>query len=762
MNSNNQINQNESSFLDQYENIKSIITNNVKFLAISGFIIFTLFFINLLNIDKSYTTFTKIKILEEKETSAFALEGMMNLSSPLSNDKEVENEVEIIKSKNVLEKIVSDLYLNQKYTKNNFFGNTSYNQFNSPINIEVSGNHKINFNLNFKDENQFEISNDDITPKMFELDKPFIFGSDTVEINYTGIIPMEELIGNEFSFSKNELYLSYISLKRRLNIKLVTESILEISISGSDFYLNEKIINAVLDTYKSDREIDKRIVSQNTSYFLADRIDILKDEIKILENSLSSIKKDGDIFDMQAKNIVYGDQKMKSASMNFEVETQELLAKSFLQKLNQQNENELLPLPIDLGLENEKLSSFTSEYNELIKTKQALLTGRTDKNPEIQFINSQLNGLLKSLQNSLNQYISSLTLKKQKLNDYKNSIEYDYHKLNDVELTVLRLTKELEVKSNILLFLFQRLEENDLKLSAKSPIYKILDFTYTDFSKPTPKPSLYLIAGFLIAIFIPLGFVIIKQFLNNKISDKNSVERILNSNIPIIGEIPEFGKNLKTQLKTIHEAFRLVRTNLFFTLKKDEKVILITSSIKGEGKSLVSVNLAKNLASLNENKVIVLGLDLRNPQLHSSLNIERNSSLGLTNYLIDGSIDLNPMIEKVENIDIIQSGPIPPNPTELLLSNNLNQLLEVLKSKYDYIILDTAPCLLVSDTLNFTKLSDQTIYVTRSNHTDVKVISYINKLYEDNSFNKLSLVINGVPEHNLNYGYSYGYEHSKQ
>ena len=156
-------------------------------------------------------------------------------------------------------------------------------------------------------------------------------------------------------------------------------------------------------------------MSQNTSYFLADRIDILKDEIKILENSLSNIKKDGDIFDMQAKNIVYGDQKMKSASMNFEVETQELLAKSFLQKLNQQNENELLPLPIDLGLENEKLSSFTSEYNELIKTKQALLTGRTDKNPEIQFINSQLNGLLKSLQNSLNQYISSLTLKNKNL-----------------------------------------------------------------------------------------------------------------------------------------------------------------------------------------------------------------------------------------------------------------------------------------------------------------------------------------------------------
>jgi capsular exopolysaccharide synthesis family protein len=172
----------------------------------------------------------------------------------------------------------------------------------------------------------------------------------------------------------------------------------------------------------------------------------------------------------------------------------------------------------------------------------------------------------------------------------------------------------------------------------------------------------------------------------------------------------------------------------------------------------VSVNTAKTLASLNNNKVLLVGLDLRNPQLHTALNISRNSSLGLSNFLMDNTIKIDSITEKVGEIDVIQSGPIPPNPTELLLSSNLQEIIKIAESKYDYVILDTSPCILVSDTLNFSKLASQTIYVTRSNHTDNNLLNYVNKLYSDKVFNKLSIVINGISDANLNYGYSYGYD----
>lgn len=758
MNSQNKNTQDETSFLEIFETIKTLVKNNKRFLLTTSIIFFISFAFYIIKTPKSYTTYSKIKILEDEDNSAFSVESMMNFSSPTSNSQEVKDEIEIITSKNVLEKVVTKLNLNDSYTKESFFNSKRYHFFNSPFILEISSEQKKLFYLNFENENKFVISNEEELSKTFSFDIPFVFLEDTIVISKSNSFIEEEVIGNTFIFKKDDPFIHFVSMGNRIKLDLITESIIKISLSGNHYKLNERIITTLLETYDLDRFTDKTIVFGRASAFLDERLNIIKDEIKVLESTLSEIRKSGDIFDMEAKNIVFGDQKMKSASMNFEVETQEILATSFLEKLNKQNTNEFLPLPFDIGINSLELTSFTNEFNELVSKKQGLLASRTVKNPDIKIINTQLNDLLASLQSSLSRYLSSLKLKKEKLSDYKKNIEYDYHKLNDVELTVLRLSKELEVKSNILLFLLQKLEENELKTSSKSPIFKVLDYTYTDLTKSSPKTLLSLIVGLILAICLPIGFVYIKHLFNTKISDKNSVERILNYNIPIIGEIPIINKDSADSQNTLIEAFRLLRTNLFFMLKKEEKTILVTSSIKGEGKSFVSVNTAKTLASLNNNKVLLVGLDLRNPQLHTALNISRNSSLGLSNFLMDNTIKIDSITEKVGEIDVIQSGPIPPNPTELLLSSNLQEIIKIAESKYDYVILDTSPCILVSDTLNFSKLASQTIYVTRSNHTDNNLLNYVNKLYSDKVFNKLSIVINGISDANLNYGYSYGYD----
>ena len=210
------------------------------------------------------------------------------------------------------------------------------------------------------------------------------------------------------------------------------------------------------------------------------------------------------------------------------------------------------------------------------------------------------------------------------------------------------------------------------------------------------------------------------------------------------------------------ESFRLIRTNLNYF--SNTQVILVTSSIQGEGKTFAAVNLAQSLCSVKNNKVLLLGLDLRNPKIHTMLNLDRKANQGITNYLVNGTIDLKTLVEKTNEVsfDFILSGPIPPNPTELLLSDNLIDIIEFGKQNYDYVLIDSAPCLLVSDTLNISKYADSTVYMTKSKHTKIKLIEYINKLSEDKSLNNIAVVINGCESGGslgYSYGYSYGYNY---
>ena len=264
------------------------------------------------------------------------------------------------------------------------------------------------------------------------------------------------------------------------------------------------------------------------------------------------------------------------------------------------------------------------------------------------------------------------------------------------------------------------------------------------------------------------------QSLDNKVHTKDQVQDIVGSGIPIIGEIPFINdKNSlnkifsSTSRSVITESFRILISNLNFTLfnnekKSNEKVILVTSTIKGEGKTIVSVNLAANL-SLNNSRVLLLGSDLRNPQIHKFLGVDKNVP-GISDLIVNEDLDWQDIKIKSNNIDIIVSGKIPPNPTELLSSNRFKQLVNLFRKNYDYIVVDSAPCLLVSDTFQISKIVDSTIYVVRSNFTENKLVKYIEDSNNQNKFNGLNIVINSVGSSNsysyaYKYGYGYGYKY---
>ena len=447
--------------------------------------------------------------------------------------------------------------------------------------------------------------------------------------------------------------------------------------------------------------------------------------------------------------------------MNFELETQTLLAKSFLTKLESQSNNELLPLPIEVGISNIELSSFTGDYNDLILTRSVLLKGRTEDNPEIYTLDNQLSNLLVNLKVSVNNYLSNLDIKRNTIEDYDRDLESQLYRLNDTELAIIRFSRDLEVKAKILLFLLEKKEENALKLAVNAPIFKVLDSTYTNYKDPSPKTNFILLLGFILSLILPFGFVYIKSILYDKIISKEGLEKIINNDIPVVGEIPMVADsliNLSNTRGILMESFRLIRTNLSYFSKN--KVILVTSSIQGEGKTFAAVNLAQSLCSVKNNKVLLLGLDLRNPKVHTMLGIGRKTNKGVTNYLVSDNIEIKSIIEKNDKVsfDFILSGPIPPNPTELLLSDKLVELVEFGKLNYDYVIIDSAPCLLVSDTLNIANYADTTLYMMKSKHTKIKLIDYINKLKEEDLLNNIAIVINGC-ESGDSFGYSYGYSY---
>ena len=770
------------SILDIVNEFKVLFFSNIKTIVFSGIAILFCSGLHLYNTPKQYVTYAKIKVLDEKETSAFVLEDMLDFSSGFKDKELLNNEIEIITSKNILEQVIKKLQLNHSYVKVGLVTNVSLPYDARPFSIEIASasDSSKDFDIDISvGQNTIANVNDEISSS-FMFGKTFVLGLDTLKISKSTAFNSIEENGGKYLFKVSSSYSVFQSLKSKILLNPVTDMVLGVSTKGTDPGLNVQIIESLLQAYASDGINDNKLISEGTSEFLSDRISLIKSEIGIIESALSEIKKKNDFIDISSINALFSSQKIISNDMTFEIETQTLIANSFLDKLKSQSINELLPLPIEVGISNSELSSFTGDFNKLVLERSALLKGRTKDNPEIYILDDQLSNLLLNLQVSVKNYLANLNLKSKKILDYDRDLESQLYVLNDTELTIVKFARDLEVKSKILLFLLEKKEENALKLAVNAPTFKVLDSTYTNYKDATPNTRRILLTGLLLALILPFGFVYLKTILYDKITYKVGLEKLLNSDIPVVGEIPMVENTLISLSNTrgaLMESFRLIRTNLNYFSKTE--VILVTSSIQGEGKTFAAVNLAQSLCSVKNNKVLLLGLDLRNPKIHTLLNLDRKANQGITNYLVNDTIDLKTLVEKNDQVsfDYILSGPIPPNPTELLLSDNLKDIIEFGKQNYDYVIIDSAPCLLVSDTLNISKYTDTTVYMTKSKHTKIKLIDYINKLHEDKSLNNIAVVINGCESggplgysygysYGYNYGYNYGYsaneDHSKK
>ena len=758
----------EIDLLDLINKIKTLIFQNIRFLLIGGLSIFLVTAIYLFNTSKEYHTFAKIKILEEQETSAFVLDDMMDFDSPFKDEEVLENEIEILKSKTIIESVIKQLKLTHIYSEKGFITANNLSYSDIPFYVSISESDKEQeFQIECKSDDEFTITNSNEKIVSFSFNKSFILDNDTLKITKSAEYT-NKVIGNIYSLNINNSYNTFLALQESIKYTAITDAVLQLSIKGQDPELNQLIIKTLLATYNNDGIADNKIIAESTSSFLKDRTKLIKTEILLIETTLSNIKKNNNVFDISAINTIFSNQKLVTNEVNFEIETQELLAKSFAKKLKTHNNTDLLPLPIEVGIQNSELSSFTNQFNSLVIERNKLLKGRTIDNPEIILLNNQLSDLLSNLNLSVNNYIKNIQLKKEKINDYDSNLESEFYKLNETELAIVRLKRELEVKASILLFLLEKQEENYLTLAIEYPTYKVLDTPHTNYDNASPNNIITLIIGLFLALLLPLITVFIKSILYTKITNIESLKENLDAEIPILGEIPISDQHLiqANTRGTLIESLRLIRTNLNYLLPKSEsgKVILVTSSIKGEGKTFAAINLAQSISSVKNTKVLVIGVDLRNPQIHRYINQTKDDSIGLTNYLNEKDIDYKKIIKNSSNLnfDIILSGPIPPNAAEILLNSKLGLLIEKVKKEYDFVILDSAPCLLVSDTLGIVNLVDTTIYLTKANHTDLKLIEYINHLSSEKIIKNPAIILNGVSTEGLLYNYGYGYGYDKE
>lgn len=517
------------------------------------------------------------------------------------------------------------------------------------------------------------------------------------------------------------------------------------------------ILNAVMDKYNEKGIEQKNDQNRMTAQFLSERIDILSDELSASEGELESFKERNELFDIGqntgytfSKKATYESQLIK-ARTDAEIlqMTRDFLSAS-------ENAYSLVPTTP----ENSMLATAITDYNQAVLQRLDLLQSAHPDNSMVKRLSEQIDTMRANILTSMSRTASSLNVRINDLEREMNSADSKLSNLPSQERELLKLNRDLTVKQQLFVFLLQQREQTALRLATAFPKGTLVDTAYT-LSKPVGlgKKAIALLALFF-GLLTPPIILFIRQLINDRFETRQDVESI--TNIPILGEmcIDRGGKSLvvtSESTSSTAELFRLLRSNLLFLLNDpNDHVVLVTSSTAGEGKSFISINLAASLALLNKN-VVLVGMDIRKPQLANYLNIA--PKFGLTQYLSSSSVLLNQIItplKSVPGLDVIVAGPIPPNPAELLISHKLDELVADLRKRYHYIILDTAPIGLVSDTFTLNRVADASIYVCRANYTSKKDLEEVNHIYENKRLKKMSIVVNGTASKK-----TYGYSHDR-
>ncbi len=754
------------------------------FFVIGVLIALVLAFLYLRYTPQLYQSKATIIIKDEKTQSPLEMAAFSQFGSFLSRFKtnQIDNELAIFNSKRLISETVKELQLNIKYE---VLGNIKTSELYGYRPFEVKFQ---SFDESFVDpipvlyfkmlsESEFHLESEQLnlsTNYSFGEQISLPFGVITVLPNLDDAEKFRGYKNKTILVSYNSVETVALRFQERVNI-LNTDAksnVVELSIQTQNREKGEDFLNELVRQYNKDAVQDRNEIAKKTSAFIESRLQIITRELDSVETNKEDFKSTNRLTDIAAEAQITLENASEFNKRQLDVSTQMELSNTMIDYMKNADRDELLPA--NIGISNESVGSAVNNYNELILYRNKLLQTSTPKNPVVKSVNDQIAQMRSSILESLENSKNALRIAMKDLNMQENIISSKISQVPAKEKIFRGIERQQTIKEQLYLFLLQQREEASIALAATADRAKIVDSAYGPQEPVSPKKSLIYLGALLAGLLVPFGGIYSFNLLNTKVKGRKDVERHLKS-VPIIGEIPKVQKGDSDLIKhndqsIMAEAFRIFRTNLQYLFinkleKNDEgKSIIVTSTIKGEGKTFVAFNLALTLA-LTGKKVVLVGADIRNPQLQRYLPDHLKAKKGLTEYIVYEDLQVADVVAQSEyndNLNIIVSGAIPPNPAELLMQKRTSTLVEELRKQYDYIILDTAPAMLVTDTILINKLADITLYVVRADYTDRRLLDFAKDAIEDGRLTKVAMVLNNVALNNFGYGNKYGYAYSRE
>lgn len=722
---------------------------------------------------EKYEIKANLLISPEREGLDEAMGGMGAFSSLIGNKGNVQDEIFIVSSHSLYRDVVKALGLNISYTTRKNIFNTETTYPDHPLElIPASGViDTLKTSINFK----VTVNKDGATDITAKIRRKTVAKAKNVTLPYSMKTPLGLFtIAKTKTFPEGKKYTgsinvsSYDAAAENLDANVVCEIInkqthvISLDMISTNPEYAKAILNGIIARYNERGIADKNEQNQKTADFIDSRIDMLAKELSASEDEVQTYKEQHGLLDVGSDAAYNFTKKGKLEASLLELRTRrEVLKMTFDFLSDPRNSYELIPMVLD----SQGVEDAIMKYNEMMLNRNTVARSARPDNKTLQQLNDEVAKMRGSITQSVHQALESVEVS---IRDQEREMSRALANLSGTparEREFANLYRDLNIKQGIFVFMLQRREETAMMLATNIAKGITVDEAYTLYEPVgIGRKAIMLIAIFL-GLIIPPVVLYIRKVIHNRFETRADIERVTDA--PVLGEmaIDRSGNNLivaSDGTSSASEMFRLLRSNLLFMLNDpNDKVVLVTSSVAGEGKSFIAANLAGSLA-MTRRRVLLVGMDIRKPRLAEYLGI--SPKFGLTQYLSSSEIQIPQIITPIKEIpglDVICAGPVPPNPAELLISDKVDTLFASLRTEYDYIIIDSAPVGLVSDTFSLNRVSDATIFVCRANYTSMSDIETLDEIYSKHRLKKISVVVNGTASRKTyGYGYSEG-RHSK-
>ncbi len=703
---------------------------------------------------------------DEKGGSNGMLANFGDVAGMFGSKGQVDDEVYVVSSHSVLRQSAKDLNLNKTHIVKPNLLTKIFKYQDYPIDVYAAPGMadtlmtSVKFRVKVSDKGDIKVVARnrgkviaEVKSDRWPVTVPTKFGK--FYVNKTKYFVPGEKLTSDITFSGYDVVAEQLDDKVSISVANKKANVIALSMSSASTEYAKDLLNTIIANYNSRGIEERNLKSQKTAEFIDSRLALLSGDLENTERDIEKFKKEQGMTDaitdvtytLAQKNAL--EQELIKSQAGTEVLK---MLNDFL--ADPANANSLMP---STSATTDAQDAITA-YNNVLLQRMDLARNAKANNVPLKKLDEQIAAMRANLKTSLEKaYQSSLTASRH-LEAQVNYSDSRISKMPYQERIYHSILRQQTLKEEIYIFLLQRREETSMTMANSVPKGVIIDEAFS-LSEPLGiKNSLMYVLAFLIGLGLAPVFIYLRRITRSKFETADELKKL--SKVPVLGEICT-SRSKETLVvrpgstSSLNELFALLRTNLKLLLKGDEKVVIMTSTVSGEGKSFVSINLAATLARQGS-KVLLVGMDIRKPTLAKYLPIQ--ARYGLTEYLSDPSVSLTDIIipnAVAENMDIITAGPVPPDPGEMLLRPEVDKLFEQLRGMYDYIIIDSAPVGMVSDTLSLVRVSDATVYVCRANYTTLRDVRFFNDLYEDNRMRKMSLVINGTSARK-GYGYGYG------